>query len=429
MSPRGDGGRQRAYPRRIVGWSEHTDAVLVYAPTDALEIPVPNTYLQCWSDRQLCGDETSERSYVKKRVLAALPFTFGQSRDGRTDDCIVNRSDRRKLVVIEEKSTQELRMPERLEAVVAAYGNSDWRTTHPIGQVARQMMLNDCPYGVITSGTRTYFVYASVGDDGAVVVSVSRRWYVGEPHYLRAWAWLVHKANADDPLQKDALRGTNGGGWRKFKKDDTTDSPQPDKQRPANTRGGGGGVGDERPSKKNKAEEGAAAANNDDEPWERPNTLGVLEIDCGDVDLFWDRRLGYGRNGPVVEGCWDGRRIAVKQFDLDHGDGPHFQRELEAYAALRHLQGTAVARLLFVSRSWCGTLRLMGLELGEQVKGDEPKLRSELRRVHAALSTAGWLQDVEENKLENHVWQADGKLVAIDLELLERRPAGRNERT
>jgi len=99
--------------------------------------------------------------------------------------------------------------------------------------------------------------------------------------------------------------------------------------------------------KKQKQGENADAAGgeDDDEPWERPNALSVPEIRWGDLTLS-KRILGRGRNGPVVEGYWRGVPVAIKHFDLDHGGGPSFQREIEAYAGLRDLQGKAVARLL-----------------------------------------------------------------------------------
>ena len=45
---------------------------------------------------------------------------------------------------------------------------------------------------------------------------------------------------------------------------------------------------------------------------------------------------------------------------------------MKAYAELIKLHCVVVPKLLFVSRSWCGKVRLMGLELGRRVKGDEP---------------------------------------------------------
>jgi len=489
MKPTGD-TRKRAFPKKIHAWDDHTETVIEHRATRTMAKSRLNTYLSCWSNDQERCDEQDERSYTKEHVLMPLGLKFGASRepDGRPDDCLwvsegeaEGQGPRRPGVLLEEKSTHQLRIPERLDDILEAWSQGDWRTTRPFGQLFRQLLLNDASRGVVLSATRTYFAKAEVVD-GQVRFSVSRRWYPAEPLYLRAWDAHYHAASTIQ-LGENALRckgGPDGGGWRlPWREDDTTDSPKRDEDK--SDLGGGGGddapddddLGDddsgggddddegargasdrpddspgadgdsdendsvgrgEPPLKKNKPAGGAgteAAGANcvDDEPWERPNALRVPEIGCDDVVLLKDERLGCGRNGPVTVGRWGDRRVAIKQFDLDHGGGPSFQRELEAYAALRDLQGQAVAKLHFVSRSWCGTLRLMGLDLGEPVKGDEPNHPSELRRVKAALKEAGWRQDVEEDVLENYVWlrddpSGDDKLVAIDLELLERRAAG-----
>ena len=423
--------RQRAYPERISAWNDHTSLVIGYQPKGPLRKAVSSVYRSCWESELSPHDEENERGYLKNEVLKGLSrvMKFGCTVAGNSDDCVIVRAtnefeeeaeteddeggggedeEGRPVVIIEEKSTHNLRLLEKADDIVQAYKDLDWRTTHPLGQLAREMLVNECGYGVLTSGTRTYFVRAMIVN-GKVEFFVSRRWYVAEPHYLRAWAWMIDVSKVEGPVE---LR-CGGKGWRggKFRAGDVTESPTPKAEESSPTK--------KRISMKKHAGGPVAADTPNDEPWEGPNRLGVLEVPENDLQIHWGRVLGRGRNGAVVEARWSGRTVALKQFDLDHGGGPHFQRELETYVALRRLQGKAVARLLFVSRSWCGMLRFMGIEKGVAVKGDEADLEDEMDRVHDTLLEAGWRQDREENELKNYVWQVDARLVAIDLELFE----------
>ena len=423
--------RERAYPLRFHAWDDLTKEVIDYQPPDRkFKVPVDSVYRSCWLYRKITREESHERAYLMDKVLEGLArvYEFGHCTAGRPDDCI-NSDDGSPALVIEEKPTQNLRLPKTADDIVGAYSKYDWRVTHPLGQLARQMLLNNCRYGVLTSGTRTYFVCAVVVD-GEVRFFVSRRWYVAERYYLRAWAFVtdaakIAKRDVKDKAPKPSMLELKcaGNGWRKFEGDKNT-ALSPSKSPTLKTKmprhfAPRSALNACLPKRRKSSGGPVAAETPDDEPWERSNRLGVPEVPDDALQIHWDRVLGRGRNGAVVEARWSGQTIALKQFDLDHGCGPHFQRELETYVALRRLQGKAVARLLFVSRSWCGTLRFMGIEKGEPVKGDEANLEDEMVRVHHTLQLAGWRQTVEENELKNHVWQVDGRLVAIDLEMFE----------
>jgi len=58
------------------------------------------------------------------------------------------------------------------------------------------MAANHSRYGVLSSGTRTYFI--CVKDDG--VPSISNAWRVGQEHYLRAWSHFFKVARTAQPL-------------------------------------------------------------------------------------------------------------------------------------------------------------------------------------------------------------------------------------
>ena len=163
MTSNGD-QRKRAYPTAVLAWSEHTAEVLKHKPTG--ELRHFDVFLPCWEDNQERGNEAAETAYLfGKKALTALPFTLAQN-IGLAHKCIVEGD--RVAVCIEEKSTQNLRIPERADALVESYAGADCWTAHPIGQLARQMLVKHCAYGVIVSGTRTYFVHASMEDDSIV---------------------------------------------------------------------------------------------------------------------------------------------------------------------------------------------------------------------------------------------------------------------
>ena len=216
--------RQRRYPIAVVAWSEHTRAVLEHRPTG--ELRQLDVFLPCWSDEQERWSEATEASYLFERALTALPFTLAKTSacKGLAAKYIVDGN--RVAVCIEEKSTHNLRIPERVDTLVKSYADTNWWTRHPIGQLARQMLVNECAYGVITSGTRTYFVHASMEGD-SVVFYVSRRWYVGEPEYLRAWAWLVKVAMETERVN---LRGCKDGGWMELSPDKKGDDAGGDQE-------------------------------------------------------------------------------------------------------------------------------------------------------------------------------------------------------
>jgi hypothetical protein len=56
------------------------------------------------------------------------------------------------------------------------------RVCHPIGRLVGYMFDNKVRYGVLSSGTKTYFLLASESD-----VHISPAWLIGQKNYLRAW--------------------------------------------------------------------------------------------------------------------------------------------------------------------------------------------------------------------------------------------------
>lgn len=417
--------RVRTFPDEILPWREHTSLVLSHKPHGPIhERSQPlDTFSLCASRRLEMDGEDREKGYMIENVLRALcdqdvlPFTLGNQTEGkgRVDDVFVHPGNRRVLLCIEFKSTHNLRLPESLLDVIKSYANSDWRTKFPIAQAVDHMRMNNCRFGVLTSGTRTYFLCAEVegsGESAMVNVKVSRRWYVAEPHYQRAWSAIVQMAT-ENPIPSSELR-TLSKGWTMCSRDGTPKEALETVEDLTEREHQDSGM----TSSRTRTGEDPGDCSFPLPPWEVNNTFGVLEVDYSDIDICWSNPLGCGRNGYVYEGHWNCHRVALKEFYVDLA-GAHFQHELEAYVDLIDLQGEAVARLLFVSRTWCGSLRILGLQLGDQVVGDEDNLAAEVERVHSTIERAGWRQPSSERRKDNHIW-LNGQLVAIDLELLER---------
>ena len=108
-------------------------------------------------------------------------------------------------VVCESKSTHNLLLPIDASSLVRKYNEAhvavvdqcqdhttEWsHIGHPLAPD------NNRRYGVLTSGTRSYFVHVS-GDREGSNVSITDAWFVGEPNYLRAWAFIYSLGCSQD---------------------------------------------------------------------------------------------------------------------------------------------------------------------------------------------------------------------------------------
>lgn len=106
-------------------------------------------------------------------------------------------------VVCESKSTHNLLLPILASEMVTKYNHAhqvvvseqhdrtiEWSNIgHPRALLVGYMADNQRRFGVLTSGTRSYFVQISGQREGSTV-QISDAWFVGEPNYLRAWAYI-----------------------------------------------------------------------------------------------------------------------------------------------------------------------------------------------------------------------------------------------
>ena len=139
------------------------------------------------------------------------------------------------------------------------------------------MERNDCRYGVLSSGTRTYFL--RMADENTL--QVSRRWYVSEPLYLRAWYWLIMEAERSGMMKFEATVSYRGDPIAmKDQSDNSTDCS-------ASVTEQSGTVPD------------------------------VPQSSLDELIIKWGHPVGFGRNGIMRQGCYQGVRIAVKQFIVE----------------------------------------------------------------------------------------------------------------
>jgi hypothetical protein len=96
----------------------------------------------------------------------------------------------------------------------------------------------------------------------------------------------------------------------------------------------------------------------------------LVETPIDDVEIIGT--LGYGHNGVVFLANWHGQKVALKQFDVGKDGYEYFDKEVEAYLALEAVWGRLVPTPLFVSESWAGWIKFIGLQLGrDPLPGDD----------------------------------------------------------
>ena len=279
------------------------------------------------------------------------------------------------------------------------------RVCHPIGQLLGYMVENGRRCGVLSSATRAYFVFIKGNGENAHV-QISTPWFVGEPNFLRAWAFVHHAA-----CQKcDTLQAT-GLTWKK------TSGEHPTPKAKRKRKGLRSDTSMEDDDFESVDGDGTPTSGQASAPSGHAAQVSALpEIPIESVEIIGT--LGYGHNGVVFLANWNGKKVALKQFDVGKDGYEYFDSELAAYLALEAAWGSLVATPLFVSESWSGWINFIGLQLGrDPIPGDDV---SERIKVLTTLEKEyGFRHDDTDGG--NMVFIFDEKtkterLVAIDLE-------------
>jgi hypothetical protein len=350
--------------------------------------------------------EQEEQTYFQKTVLTPLEsaqlLEYGATCRGTTGEDITLTTTNAEGVgtataVVEFKSTHDLLLPAAVADVVTLFNqycttarteetiaNSTagrvWtRIGHPVGQVVGYMENKQVTFGAVSSGTRTFFLCLKPHSD----LQISGPWLVGQPGYLKAWAYFANEAE----------QSTKNGD-------------------------GGGSGNQRRPAKKQKKEEKTKETKS-----RSTNTQGTVAaiplVSCHDIERV--KPLGHGRNGTVYLGLWQEQYVAIKQFDVSKSGGRHYERELAAYMHLHSAWGLLVPRPLFRCEHF--PYSYLGIQLGR--KPDEnDDVSASWRRVLRALEAEHNFRhlDVDEHDGNMIFIQAEDKsehLVAIDLETYE----------
>lgn len=394
--------RDRTFPSHdaVLEWKEFDELVSLFEPCEVSNPEFQDTWYLSGSSASSLRDEEGEKHWLNSNVLDRLheaklldnnPITA--TPEGRPDLYLCGRCEELQSIVvcIETKSTHNLWIPSTTESIVVNYKEA-WNHSpdlnhsilHPIGQVVRTMIVHKVMHGVLSSATRTYFLRFETKTDG-VRLLVSRRWYVGEHNYLRAWAWFSSSAGREDKANfpEHQLKS-----WTK----------QSPRQVP----------------KRSSPRLGKDVCN--------LTLANIAHIEWNDID-YSGVILGYGRHGSVREAVWGNKSIAVKVFDVDHEGVDSFERELSAYLSLNKVQGLLIPKLYFWSRHWAGSLFAIGLQAGrwEPVHGSRDSW-AEKEAVLEGLREYGFLHH-DSDDIRNFIYIDDEeggeRLVAIDLESIE----------
>eukprot|EP00978_Attheya_sp_CCMP212_P040444 scaffold220909_cov60-Attheya_sp.AAC.2 len=325
-------------------------------------------------------------------------------------------------LIAEFKSTHNLPLPIAADGVATAYNDAYnevikerggrsplWaRVCHPLGQLLGYMVENGRRYGALSSATRAYFITID-GSGLDARVYISDAFLVGQPNFLRAWAFIQSLAcQQTEPLVSNQLK------WQKTSKDHPT--PPPKSRRTGSLRSSGTGTINEASGDEDMGTADGPNTNSASNEVAGLAEVLIAEVSIDDVQILGT--LGYGHNGVVYLAKWGETMVALKQFDTGKDGYEYFDKEIAAYLALKEAWGKLVTTPLFVSESWSGWIKFIGLQLGRDPEpGDDI---SDWNRVLSSLeSQYGFRHEDAEDG--NMVFVTDEKtgterLVAIDLE-------------
>lgn len=340
-------------------------------------------------------------------------------------------------VVCESKSTHNLLLPVSTADIVTKYNAAHTavadekqdRTTewshigHPLAQLIGYMADNQRRHGVLTSGTRSYFVGIKGQREGSTV-QVSDAWFVGEPDYLRAWAYIYSLGSAQDD------------SWHAPRRWLRTEKKSPTPQKDDGDDGGGGGSrrqhlagpergggrgrggefgGDGRGGGRGRGKRRIGSSAVGQPPKKKSKNAVIPAVSLDEISIV--SVIGAGRNGAAFKVRWKGREAAMKQFDVGRRSETWFDKEIDAYIKLQDVWGELVPRPLFVSESFTGGVRFLGLQLGR-----DPKCDDDTSSAPAVLERLEKEFGIKQNDTEgrNFIFVSDKpgseRLVAIDFE-------------
>lgn len=418
-------------------WEDFEQNVRDFSPDELESAEFTETLRKSLNMQRAVKAEKGEQQYLFSYVL--LPLQAACLLDWETggtngeDVSILQRNSAVDTVtaVVELKSSHNMLLPASAQEVADLY-NEHCRTArtndisadagrvwsrigHPVGQTVGYMENKRVKFVAVSSGTRTFFLHLrtpcahSLRGLAVHDLYISGPWLVGQPNYLKAWAYFAHQAESD----AGATWNVNTDAWfgtlpkKKGKKDndeDDSDVPPPAKKQKGNKR-----------SKKARAGRSKTT---------QRDVLGtVVAIPLVSVhEIERIRPLGEGSNGTVFLGVWQGQHVAIKQFDVSKSGGRNYEREIAAYVYLFSAWGCLVPKPLF--RCEYFPYNYIGVQLGRKPDENDHDVSASWRRVLRKLETDYNFRHLDVDEHDGNmlfIKNEDGgeQLVAIDLEWYE----------
>ena len=161
---------------------------------------------------------------------------------------------------------------------------------------------------------------------------------------------------------------------------------------------------------------GRGTTTNSDQGGTAPGAASLVRVPCADIKFM--HAIGYGRNGTVFKARWKDSYVAVKQFDVDKFGHQDYDKEIAAYMMLKDEWGIKVPKPLFLSESFSGAVKFLGLQLGRSPteQDDLTQWRSLVKSVQCQYGLD--FQDTWKEQNSLFITDDSGKerLVMIDLE-------------
>jgi len=331
----------RHYPKKLGAWEDLEQKVNSFQPESLLPgkakyADVLRESLYASKPRQ---NENDEQVYIEDQVFHPLVMAGllefkdpigGSLPDlrGRPDIVLIGekgKDNNPRYIPIEFKTTHNLLVPFQMDTIVIRYNQADeWKGApiwsnigQPLSQLFNYMIVNNSRCGVLSSGTRTYFLY--VNEEGTLLISDA--WLVGKENYLRAWSYFFQVARAAEPwVGPEIPNGQNFGD-------------HPEKPHESRDSSAGDASGDNHQDD-DPGSDGPGALLSKTTFTTSPSSIIPL-VNCEEVEFV--RELGRG-NHQVRLARWRGREIAVKCFDM-FKNYEWFEREVWAYEHLRDVWG------------------------------------------------------------------------------------------
>ena len=201
-------------------------------------------------------------------------------------------------------------------------GNED--TSASLGQLFRYMVLNKVRYGALSSANQTYFCFFEDKIEGKSMkvagnVYVSKAWFLGEKHYLRAWAKLWSLSCQATPYDNNEIEWVNINLTVSDEKDGegAEDDEQQFKEGTSSNERFSGSVSER--TRSNTSNMGGVPKKrkrnvHGQDVMSSLHSTFIPIVPFSSIKFF--NSIGYGRNGYVFRAQWEGKKLLSSNLIL-----------------------------------------------------------------------------------------------------------------